>query len=169
MTAKDGRGRWPLALAWPGWREWAFAGLLLAVFAAVAVPFGLMSGFLVPGRMPPWPSLAAFAAVAVVVPCLAEEMVFRVALLPREGPWLGWAALSVALFVAWHPLNAALFLSRAWGTFTDARFLLLAGLLGMCCTAAYLRSGSVWPGVAIHWAAVVGWKMSGGPLELFVA
>jgi predicted Abi (CAAX) family protease len=80
-----------------------------------------------------------------------------------------WAALGLGLFVAWHPLNAALFLPRAWGLFTDVRFLALVALLGACCSAVYLRCGSVWPCVAIHWLAVVAWKMSGGPLVLFGA
>jgi predicted Abi (CAAX) family protease len=140
----------------------------LAIFAAIAVPFGLATGFLSMGTPPPWQRLLVFALVAVFVPCLGEELLFRAALLPRPEERIGTATrlvitlLSLALFVAWHPLNAAMFLHAAWPTFTDSRFLILAAVLGACCSAAYLRSGSVWPGVAIHWIAVVAWKLLGG-------
>jgi predicted Abi (CAAX) family protease len=76
-------------------------------------------------------------------------------------------AASVVLFIAWHPLNAALFLPAARPLFGDLRFLALAGLLGLCCSVVYLRTGSVWPGVVLHWLVVFAWKGAlGGRLVL---
>jgi predicted Abi (CAAX) family protease len=164
--------RLTLALAtWPTAAGWGFAAAALAAFVVTALPLGLASGVLIFGRAEPWPRLAAFAAVAIMVPCLAEELVFRAALLPQpseNGGRLIPAVAAVAAFTLWHPLNAALFLPGAWPLFADARFVLLTALLGVSCTAVYLRSGSVWPGVAIHWVVVMAWKAwLGGPLVVF--
>ncbi|MGL4554929.1 MAG: CPBP family glutamic-type intramembrane protease [Gemmataceae bacterium] len=156
--------------------DWAFAAVALLAFAAVALPAGLATGVLSPGPGGTWPRLLVFAAVAVVAPSLGEELAFRAALLPH--PSEGWsvsgraarAAAAVSLFVLWHPLNAALFLPAARPLFYDVRFLALAAWLGACCAAVYLRTGSVWPPAALHWAAVVGWKAAfGGPLTLLGA
>jgi predicted Abi (CAAX) family protease len=143
----------------------------LAVFAALAIPFGVASGVL----HPTWPSdpgrLVLFALVAVVVPSLGEEILFRASLVPHRtegGPWWGWVFASLVLFALWHPLNAALFLPRAWPLFSDPRFVVLTLLLGVALSVLYRRTGSLWPGVAFHWAVVVGWKAClGGPLVLF--
>jgi predicted Abi (CAAX) family protease len=67
--------------------------------------------------------------------------------------------MSLALFTASHPVNAILFSPTHRPTFTDPVFLVLAALLGLTCTLAYLQSGSLWPPVAIHWTAVVVWLL----------
>ena len=41
--------------------------------------------------------------------------------------------------------------------FVDPAFLGLVAWLGLACTLARLRSGSIWPGVVIHWGVVVMW------------
>lgn len=72
--------------------DYLLAGSVLTVFAAVALPVGLASGLLHvsmptdPGRQAP------FALVAVIVPCLGEEVLFRVLLVPHSDeprPWVG--------------------------------------------------------------------------------
>jgi predicted Abi (CAAX) family protease len=72
--------------------DYLLAGSVLTVFAAVALPVGLASGLLHvsmptdPGRQ------ALFALVAVIVPCLGEEVLFRVLLVPHSDeprPWVG--------------------------------------------------------------------------------
>lgn len=158
----------------PAAGSWIFSLMVLVALAAVAVPFAIATELLrFEVTVEPWPRLVMFGAVAVLVPCLAEELVFRVTLLPHpsENPklaaQLGAGAMSTGLFILWHPVNAALLLPGAWPVFTDWRFLLLAGLLGVCCAAVYLRSGSVWPGVTLHWLVVMFWKAwLGGPLHL---
>lgn len=149
---------------------WWWVILLLGAYGLVAVPFGAATGILHP-RMTSasLPRFLAFGLVVFVVPCLAEELLFRVVLLPHpsENMPAGRRALVVAAglgaFVLWHPLNAWLLLPAARPLFWDGRFLALAGLLGAGCAALYQRSGSIWPGTVFHWAIVVGWKgMLGG-------
>ena len=151
-------------------RDWWSAAVLLGTFGLVAVPFGLASGILRTAlTVTSAPRFLAFCLVALVVPSLAEESVFRAAILPHptEQMSIGRRAVAfsagLAAFVLWHPLNAWLFLPTARPVFWDGRFLILAGLLGACCTELYRRSGSVWPGVAFHWSVVIAWKaMLGG-------
>lgn len=98
----------------------------------------------------------AIAAVAILVPALAEEMVFRVVLAGRTG-WLR-GGLALAAFVLWHPVQAWFGLPMAQPVFMEPAFLAIAALLGLVCTLAYRRSVSVWPAVMIHWLTVVAWK-----------
>ncbi len=154
----------------PTARAWVATVIALSVFALVAVPFGFASGLFTFSLPDSWLRLAVFALVAVVVPCLGEELLFRALLLPHPSehrtPRLS-AVVSVILFVAWHPLNAALFFPQVWPLFTDWRFLTLAGLLGVCLVVVYTRGGSFWQCVAVHWAVVMAWNgCLGGPLGL---
>lgn len=142
--------------------------------AAVAVPMGIATGLFEPGlSRAPAHRLLAFAAAALVLPAFLEELVFRVWVLPARGESaprhivVRDAGIALAAFVAWHPLNAWLWLPDARDTFYDLRFLLLAACLGLACTVAYLRSGSIWPAMAIHWVAVLAWKLLlGGDLVI---
>lgn len=108
------------------------------------------------------------ALVAIVLPSLGEELLFRVALLPtpepeRRFPWRA-AALALFAFVLWHPLQALLFGGVRRAIFLDPWFLAAVAALGIGCTRLYWRSGSVWPPVLLHWLVVVGWKaLAGGP------
>ena len=83
-------------------------------------------------------------------------MVFRVLLGGRTG-WLR-AALALAAFVLWHPVQVWLGLPMAQPAFLEPAFLAIVALLGLVCTLAWRRSGSVWPAVMIHWGTVVLWK-----------
>lgn len=107
-------------------------------------------------------TLLGLAMVAIVAPALGEELLFRAALLPRPRPNarlpLAALALSVLLFVAWHPLQIFVFGSQ-WGrTVLNPWFLAAAAALGVACARLYWRTGSLWPPVALHWLIVVGWK-----------
>ena len=103
-----------------------------------------------------WTGLLALAAVAIFIPALGEEMLFRVLMAGRTG-WLR-AALALAAFVLWHPVQVWLGLPMAQPVFTEPGFLVIVAGLGLVCTLAWRRTGSVWPAVAIHWATVVAWK-----------
>lgn len=162
-----------LALAsWPDRRGWVETAGLFAAFSLAALVLGASSGFL--GLALPAAAgtarLLAHVAGSLIFPALAEETLFRVLLLPHfaeRAPLsraVKWTALSLALFIVWHPLNAWLFLPVARPVFTDPVFLTLAGLLGLTCSVAYLRTGSVWPPVLIHWLVVVVWKALFGGL-----
>ena len=97
----------------------------------------------------------------LILPALAEELVFRGLLLPSplEGvgalamvPWIG---LSVGAFVAWHAVRIGL---RGGGPriqLAEPRVLVRLSLLGGACAVAYVISGSLWPAVLLHWLALV--------------
>jgi len=134
------------------------------IYALFALPIGLSSGFLrwSPSRQRPMAQIWAIFS-AFFFPGLSEEICFRVLLIPHrlervtEINWLFWAIFSLILFVLYHPANAVTFFSQGKATFFNPIFLLLATLLGIVCTITYALTGSIWPGVIIHWLAVVVW------------
>jgi predicted Abi (CAAX) family protease len=141
-----------------------FSLLVLAVYAALALAQGRRSGFLPAGwRWPPLGQLLPRAAALLVMPALVEELLFRVALLPhplegeRGSALLAWIALSVGLFVLYHPLAARLWYPQARAVFADPRFLVQCSILGLACALVYVVTGSLWPPVLIHWLAVLVW------------
>jgi predicted Abi (CAAX) family protease len=95
-------------------------------------------------------SLSAF-----LFPALTEELAFRGWLRPGQHVAAG---LSLAAFVAWHPLQALAGSPFAHPDFLDPAFLVLVALLGAACTASRLRSGSIWPAAIIHWGIIVLWQ-----------
>lgn len=138
--------------------------LVLAGYGAVALGLGVASGFLsLPWQWPPLAEALPRLARLLLMPALVEELLFRVLLIPHpieDFPWqplLGWNALSLGLFVLYHPVAARLWYPQARDLFDDPRFLLQATLLGVACSLAYGYTGSLWPPVLIHWLAVVIW------------
>ena len=99
----------------------------------------------------------------LLLPALLEEWLFRVLLLPnrlegfQQPQLLGWAALSLGLFVLYHPLAAMSWYRPGRPLFLQKPFLLQCTWLGLACTVLYLQSGSLWPPVLLHWLAVVCW------------
>jgi len=138
--------------------------LVLAGYGALALALGVASGFLsMPMQWPPLAEALPRLAKLLLMPALVEELLFRVLLIPHpiEGfPWqplLAWNALSLGLFVLYHPVAARLWYPQARALFDDPRFLFQATLLGVACSLAYGFTGSLWPPVLIHWLAVVIW------------
>ena len=154
---------------WPDWAIWQQTALIFVVFAisssAIVVATGLFE-FRIANN--PYTLLRA-SLFALIIPSLLEELMFRgplVALQTRihASAMTAAALASLTLFVLWHPFNAAFMLTEAQSLFFDWRFLVLALFLGIATTTAALRARSIWPAVAIHWAAVVTWKaFFGGP------
>jgi predicted Abi (CAAX) family protease len=140
--------------------------LILMGYGLLAFPLARRSGLL-PRRWhwAPWPQLLPRALGLLFFPALQEELLFRALLLPSalEGvsplALVPWVALSVGLFVAWHPLLAGTRRDPLRTLLKDPRFLVQVTLLGVACSLAYLVSGSIWPPVLIHWLAVVVWLL----------
>jgi predicted Abi (CAAX) family protease len=155
------RAAWRAA---PGGGAWLHAVVLLLLLGIVGFPLGHASGFLEARSVSGFLALR-IALTALVFPAAAEELVFRVLLLPHPSEHaprsvvLLCVGISLGLFVVSHPLNGALGSPGRRATFTDPVFLCLATLLGLACTLVYLRSGSLWPPVALHWVAVVAWLL----------
>ena len=144
-----------------GWRAvgvelaWALPLLLIVAHA----------GGLARLQSPPAASTAAMlAATLFVMPALLEELLFRGLIIPREGAKVRWIALSVVLFVLWHPLQVVTFGPPWDGSFLDPWFLLVVAILGLALARMYALSRSLWPSIAAHWLVVFGWKaFFGGP------
>ena len=156
----------------PLWKPGGHLGALAVALAytAVALPLGRRSGLLPPHwRWSALHSRLPGAARLLLIPAFAEELLFRGLLLPsaldgvRPLAMLPWMALSVGLFVAWHPLLAPLARGEEQRLRRDPRFLLQTALLGAACTLMTVISGSLWPAVLLHWLAVVVWRLGEQP------
>ena len=150
---------------WPSAKLWLESLRVFGVYAGIALAIGLCLGHFRLELSQDSPArLLGFAAIALLVPCLTEELFFRAMLLPDPkqmasvGVGLVRLFVPLALFVAWHPLNSLFLKTEARQTFLDPVFLLLATLLGGCSTFVYLRTASIWPSTLIHWVSLVCWK-----------
>jgi uncharacterized protein len=105
-------------------------------------------------------SLAAvrLAVLLFMAPALGEELIFRGLLIPRRGRKAPWMALSVVLFVLWHPLQAVTFGPPWASTFLDPWFLAAVAILGAALARIYAATRSLWPCILTHWLVVLGWK-----------
>jgi predicted Abi (CAAX) family protease len=141
------------------WRGVALDGLVLAPVLAF---LGVAGGFVGVTPSPDLPTFARIAAIALVLPALGEELVFR-ALVLGPSPSTRRCALGIALFVAWHPMQMLIF-GAAWGAVVfNPLFLCAVGALGLVLTRVYVKTRSIWPPVVLHWIVVLAWKLSGGP------
>ncbi len=152
---------------------WGWSAAIGCAFTLVAAAIGVPTGFLRLGPADlPAGTLLRTSAVLLLHPSFVEELLFRALPIPHpeEGASTRATALGTALglvlFVAAHPLNGLIFRPAVFAVFTSPVFLVLAALLGLACSAAYIRSGSIWPAVLLHWLAVNAWifLLGGGAL-----
>ncbi|WP_218135075.1 CPBP family glutamic-type intramembrane protease [Parasphingopyxis algicola] len=155
----------------PGRHGWRIAARNLLVLLPVLLLCGWQGDFLRFGLTTDYSGLLTIALVAIFVPALGEEVLFRALLLPRPeepGQHRLAAILSISAFVAWHPLQAAVFGANAVPVFLDPWFLVAVAALGTALASTYLATRSLWPCVVMHWTVVVGWKaFAGGPPNPF--
>ncbi|MEG3860024.1 CPBP family glutamic-type intramembrane protease [Microcoleus sp. herbarium12] len=149
----------------PDFTDWLVVALLVLVYSAIALPIGFWSGFLKVDVQTSGPIIAGVLVSCLLSPGLTEEVFFRVLMLPHAFEnasglmlWF-WGCLSLVLFVVYHPLNALTFYPVGRSTFMNPVFLLLAAVLGVACSIAYLLIGSIWPAVVIHWLGVTAWLL----------
>ncbi len=159
----------------PDAEAWLHAAALILIFTIIALPIGFQRGFLqLEVLRASWSKIIGIIATSLFMPAVIEELFFRVLLLPRTtenvsplGLWF-WGCISLAMFIVYHPLNALSFFPRGLKTFFNVVFLVLAALLGIVCSIAYIQSGSLWTPVVIHWLAVVVWLLLlGGYKKLY--
>lgn len=157
----EARRRLGIAVQLPdrdGWRRTlpiAVGGL--AAIAAVSAATGF-------ARFDPMPfgwAWPRYAVLLAIVPSLTEEILFRGLIVPSRGQPMSSAVATgaVAAFVLWHPLQAVTIGPRWSATFLNPVFLLIVTILGATLVWMYRRSGSIWPGVIVHWLVVAGWKL----------
>lgn len=155
-------GRLSGLFARPSWRDLADMTIAGVAFGALALVMG--RELFTPGLLAP-SAFASMMLLAIFVPALAEELVFRGLLIPNDGTRrMIMLAASTGLFVLWHVVEALTFLPGAEALFLRADFLILAAGLGLACGILRMRSSSLWSAIALHWLAVVVWKgCLGGP------
>lgn len=109
-----------------------------------------------------------------LIPALFEEIVFRGLLLPHKERRIStkglmfYAAFSVVIFIAWHPINAMTINPPAYPLFTNPVFLCLAALMAIACTVTYIKTGSLWVPIALHWLTVLPWVFFLGGRNCFL-
>lgn len=144
---------------------WLQVTELVVFYTFIALPIGFKLGFLTIDLQTSWVKVVGVTVSSFFSPAITEEVFFRILLLPHPtenasawGLWLSGCA-SLAIFIAYHPLNALTFFPAGRQTFLNPIFLLLTALLGAACAIAYLQSGSLWPPVLMHWLAVSLWLL----------
>lgn len=141
---------------WPGPVIWWQSLLIFSLFIAATLAINKVEYLFNFAVTEDLASLLAVAALAILVPALTEELVFRVGLGGRKGRIR--ASLAITAFVLWHPVQVWLGLPMAQPLFVEPGFLAITAVLGLACTMTYRTSGSIWPAVLMHWLVVVGWK-----------
>jgi predicted Abi (CAAX) family protease len=152
---------WTSLTTWPTARGWGLAVVVGAAALALELAIGLRGGFLRPAPAD-WSVLAWSLPLAVFVPALGEELVFRGLLVPgREAGGRATTAilLSTAAFVGWHVFEGLTFMRAAALIFLRADFLATTAVLGLSCAVLRHRTGSLWPAVLLHWLEVAGWQI----------
>jgi predicted Abi (CAAX) family protease len=159
----------------PNLEAWLYAAFLLVLFTIIALPIGFLWKFLqIDVVKASWQTIIGIITISFVTPAVTEELFFRALLLPQTTEKLSmaqlwvWGCIGLAMFIVYHPLNALTFFPRGLKTFFNIVFLVLAALLGIVCSFAYLQSGSLWTPVVIHWVVVVVWLLFlGGYRKLY--
>lgn len=150
----------------PDARGWALCGLVAGVVGGLMAAIGFSTGLY--ALTPTVPGLPLRLLTVLFVPALGEEIPFRGLLVPARDearrPWVA-IAVSTALYVAWHPLEALTFLPQA-GLFLRPDFLACTAILGLGCAWVRWRSGSLWPAVLLHGGFVVVWQTWLGGVRL---
>jgi uncharacterized protein len=148
----------------PSLRGWGRAALELGWALPLLLLVAHLGGLVRLQGPPDAITALGLAATLFLAPALGEELLFRGLIIPRQRPRAKWLALSVVLFVLWHPLQAVT-IGPPWAaSFLDPWFLTCVAILGTALARIYAATGSLWPPVVAHWLVVFGWKaFLGGP------
>lgn len=137
----------------------------LLLFSIVIIPLGFQFHFIKFQLLnQPFFKQCQLILSLLLMPAIAEEIIFRVLLLPNtklETPsfisMILWGSITITAYVLYHPLNAITFYKKGFPVFLKPFFLLAVTFLGIICTIIYFYSGSLWTSVIIHWLVVVVW------------
>ncbi|HEX9949922.1 MAG TPA: CPBP family glutamic-type intramembrane protease [Thermodesulfobacteriota bacterium] len=141
-----------------------FSVVVFLIYILVALSIGFCSGFfnIKVLKADSWVMIILPISL-FFVPSLFEETFFRGLLLPHKsratstGLLLLYSLFSIFVFIVWHPINAMTINHPAFAIFTNLVFLCLAALMGIACTITYLKTGSLWIPIVIHWLTVLAW------------
>lgn len=143
-----------------------FSVIVFCGYVAIALPFGFLSGFFELRVLKADVRMMLLLPVFLFfLPSVFEELIFRGLLLPHKQRKLPrkhvllYSIVSILIFVGCHPLNGLTLARFAYPIFINPAFLFLATLMAIACTITYLRSGSIWIPVCIHWLTVLVWVL----------
>lgn len=155
----------------PSLTYWVEGFFWLLVYALIVLPIGFITKFLSWNSQKSPKIITKIVLTSLFTPAILEEIFFRVFLLSTSTEAKStttlylWVLVSLILFVIYHPLNAITFFPAGRKTFFKPVFLFSAALLGLICAIAYLKSGSLWVAVFVHWFVVVVWLIFLGGYE----
>jgi membrane protease YdiL (CAAX protease family) len=126
--------------------DWLETGINFALFAVIAIPFGLLTGFIKPSTA--WPSLIEIAGRGLAIfflVALPEEILFRGTIHRYLERVLRWAPrltliLSSIIFGASHLNNPP----------NVGYYFILASIAGWFYGRTYLRTGKMVPAAIVH-------------------
>jgi predicted Abi (CAAX) family protease len=143
-----------------------FSTIVFCIYMLIALPFGFLTGFFEFGILEADIRSMFFLPIFLFfIPSIFEELIFRGFLLPHKHRKLPrkhvffYSVVSILVFVGCHPLNGLTLARFAYPIFINPAFLFLATLMAIACTITYLRSGSIWIPVCIHWLTVLVWVL----------
>ncbi len=155
-------------ITWPDARGWRFSVGIGAVTLAAIGAVGF-SGGLYGIHRAVTAGLPLRLVTVLIAPAFGEEAAFRGLLIPGRGETArpaGAIAVATGVFTLWHVAEAETFLRAAAPMFLRPDFLACAAILGLGCGILRWRTGSLWPGVAMHWLMVTIWQTWLGGLIL---
>jgi predicted Abi (CAAX) family protease len=148
----------------PRYPDLIFSAIVFGVYTVIAVLVGFLGGFFEFGILKADIWIMLFLPIFLFfIPSIFEEFIFRGLLLPHKQRKLPrkhvffYSVVSILVFVGCHPLNGLTLARFAYPIFINPAFLFLATLMAIACTITYLRSGSIWIPVCIHWLTVLVW------------
>lgn len=136
--------------------------ILVTIYVCASLAIGFGAGLFSAGVVD-YPIWIILPFTLFIFPSLLEEAFFRGVLIPNnvasqgKGKIVVYVAVSTAIFVLWHPVNALTINKTAAAVFLDPAFLLIVALLGITCGVSYVFSRSLWTPIIIHWLTVVIW------------
>jgi len=141
-----------------------FSAIVVLIYAVITASFRFLTGYLKIEilRTNIWVTILLPVSL-FFWPSLFEEMFFRAFLLPHKERKLSrvhlflYSCFSILAFIVWHPLNAMTVNRPAYPIFTNPIFLCLATFMAIACTVTYLKTGSIWIPIVIHWLTVLIW------------
>jgi predicted Abi (CAAX) family protease len=141
-----------------------FSAIIVLIYAITVGIIGSLTGFFKIGILRTNIWVMVLLPVSLFFwPSLLEETFFRGVLLPHKGRKLSrrylllYSFFNILAFIVWHPLNALTINRLAYPIFTNPIFLCLATFMAIACTVTYLKSGSIWIPIVIHWLTVLIW------------
>ena len=116
---------------------------------------------------PNFKNLALRFLVALIIPALTEETIFRaIPFAIQNQPDFVFDLGMVGIYVGRHLFEAKTFLKAARPWFYHWRFLSCAGILGVTGWVMLVLSGSIWPVIFYHALVVWVWQTFFGGFEV---